>query len=60
MRIKLSSSIGLYSVYTGVAILALSYITGLTRYNAISLLGLLLIIIGVVAYIFIERHKGKY
>lgn len=57
---KISKNLGLYFVYLGVVILLICYITGWTRYNIPMLMGLVLIIIGIIVHIFLQRRDSIY
>lgn len=57
---KISKKLGLYFVYLGVVILLICHITGWTRYNIPMLMGLVLIIIGIIVHIFLQRRDSIY
>ena len=57
---KISKNLGLYFVYLGVVTLLICYITGWTRYNIPMLMGLVLIIIGIIVHIFLQRRDSIY
>ena len=57
---KISKNLGLYFVYLGVVTLLICYITGGTRYNILMLMGLVLIIIGIIVHIFLQRRDSIY
>lgn len=50
----------LYSVYLGVFLLVLSHVTGWNRMNGLLLTALLLIFLGIIGYILIQKHQDKY
>lgn len=60
MRNKLSPTMALYCVYLGVFILVLSRVTGWNRMNGLLLTALLLIFLGIIGYILIQKHQDKY
>ena len=55
---KLKNWAGLPLVYAGVALLAASYFTGLSRINAVLAVGLLLVVGGTLGYIWQERSRN--
>ena len=57
---KISKNLGLYFVYLGVVTLLICYITGWTRYNIPMLMGLVLIIIGIIVHVFLQRRDSIY
>jgi len=52
--------VGLPMVYVGVAVLLLAYVTRLSRFNAVLLLGLLLVLAGTVGYVWKVKRESKY
>ena len=54
----LNRLLGLPLVYAGVAVLMLSYVTGLARHNAVLLTGLFLIVAGVVSYVWLLKRPA--
>ena len=52
--------VGLPMVYVGVAVLLLAYVTRLSRFNAVLLLGLLLVVVGTVGYVWKVKRESKY
>ena len=60
MKNKLSPSTALYSVYLGVFLLVLSHVTGWNRVNGLLFTALLLIVLGIIGYVLIQRHQDKY
>lgn len=57
---KLKNLLGLPLVYAGVAILLLGYISGLTRHNAVLVVGLLFVLVGAASYVWKERRQSRY
>ena len=47
-------------VYLGVALMGIFYFTGLTNYNLLLLLPLLLILMGIVGFVHQEKGKNDY
>lgn len=52
--------VGLPFVYAGVALMGIFYFTGLTNYNLLILLPLLLILLGIVGFVKQEKRKERY
>ena len=52
--------IGLPLVYAGVLLMGIFYFTGLTHYNLLLLLPLLLILMGIVGFVHQEKGKNDY
>lgn len=52
--------IGLPLVYAGVLLMGIFYFTGLTNYNLLLLLPLLLILMGIVGFVHQEKGKNDY
>ena len=57
---KLKKLLGLPLVYAGVAILLLGYVSGLTRHNAVLVVGLLFVLAGAASYVWKERRQSRY
>ena len=57
---KLKKLLGLPLVYAGVAILLLGYVSGLTRHNAVLIIGLLFVLAGAASYVWKERRQSRY
>ena len=57
---KLEKILGLPLVYTGVTLLALSYVTGLSRVNAILFTSLFLVLAGAATYVWKIRKQSPY
>ena len=51
---------GLALTFVGVSLLAVSYPTGLSHFNTILLLGLLLVVIGIVVHVWMLKKAEKY
>lgn len=51
---------GLPLVYLGVLLFAVFYFTGLTNYNILLFIPLVLIIVGVIGFVYRERTIGEY
>lgn len=51
---------GLPLVYLGVLLFAVFYFTGLTNYNILLFIPLMLIIVGVIGFVYRERTIGEY
>ena len=60
MKGFINKLVGLPMVYVGVAVLLLSYVTRLSRFNAVLLLGLLLVVVGTVGYVWKVKRESKY
>ena len=60
MKGFINKVVGLPMVYVGVAVLLLSYVTRLSRFNAVLLLGLLLVVAGTVGYVWKVKRESKY
>ena len=60
MKRFINKLVGLPMVYVGVAVLLLSYVTRLSRFNAVLLLGLLLVVAGTVGYVWKVKRESKY
>ena len=60
MKGFINKLVGLPMVYVGVAVLLLSYVTRLSRFNAVLLLGLLLVVAGTVGYVWKVKRESKY
>ena len=60
MMKKLKNLVGLPRVYAGVAVLVLSYVTGLSRLNAVLATGLLLVVAGTAGYVWRLRKEGRF
>ena len=60
MKGFINKFVGLPMVYVGVAVLLLSYVTRLSRFNAVLLLGLLLVVAGTVGYVWKVKRESKY
>lgn len=52
--------VGLPLVYVGVLLFAVFYFTGLTNYNILLFIPLLLIIVGVIGFVHREKTAGQY
>lgn len=52
--------VGLPAIYIGVACLAIFYFTGLTNYNLLLILPLLMILIGIIGFVHQQKTKGAY
>ena len=57
---KMKKLLGLPLVYAGVAILLLGYVSGLTRHNAVLVVGLLFVLAGAASYVWKERRQSRY
>ncbi|EGN56583.1 hypothetical protein PRBRB14_09970 [Hallella multisaccharivorax DSM 17128] len=57
---KASQHMGLPLVYGGVLLLAIFYFTNLTRYNWLTLLSVIAILLGIVGYVRGEKRKSLY
>jgi hypothetical protein len=55
-----AARIGLPFVYAGVLLMGIFYFTGLTNYNLLLLLPLLLILMGIVGFVHQEKGKNDY
>ena len=60
MKRFINKLVGLPMVYVGVAVLLLAYVTRLSRFNAVLLLGLLLVLAGTVGYVWKVKRESKY
>jgi len=60
MKGFINKLVGLPMVYVGVAVLLLAYVTRLSRFNAVLLLGLLLVLAGTVGYVWKVKRESKY
>ena len=60
MRSNMKKYYGLALTFVGVSLLAVSYPTGLSHFNTILLLGLLLVVIGIVVHVWMLKKAEKY
>ncbi|MCR5131193.1 MAG: hypothetical protein K6C10_07015 [Prevotella sp.] len=60
MKKILRKIVGLPMVYVGVAVLLLSFLTRLSRYNSILLLGFLLVLAGTIGYVWKTKRESNY
>ena len=57
---RLANVIGLPCVYSGVILMAAIYIFNLTNYNSLLLLGVLLILAGIIGYVYKTKAESQY